>query len=768
MSLKQVNIAVVDNRTIVKADVLRTEKTGAPVKIKAVKGAKYILAEGEKGFAPENITVKRVGKALHVMLEGTDDRNPQLIIENFFDNPGELVGKAEDGQWHEYISSDGDSDHQAAFLMDGDSSALVLGAGTIGSLDGIAVAPFALSPALIALGALAGLLAAAGLTKVIAEHNKDSGDNGNGNESGAGGGNLPYVPTPVLNDVLDDKGDFQGPVANGGLTDDDTPTLEGTGTPGHLIVIRDNGNVIGSTQVGDDGKWTWTPEIPLTDGEHKFELVERDKDGHESGPTDGYVIIIDTEAPVRPGEGGSGGIEQIFDDVEPKMGPIAKGGWTNDDTPTLSGSKQTPGDIIIIRDNGKEIGSAMVSADGTWVFTPQQPLEDGKHSFDIIARDPAGNRSEPSDAWDIIIDTTIPTKPGDGNTPGIDDIIDDVGPVIGSIGRGDSTDDTKPMLEGSYQKPGTIITIIDNGEVIGSVVANEDGAWTFTPETDLSEGQHDFTIIIETPTGHVSPESDPWPVIIDLTPPEAPVIVELIDDQGAVTGAIRDGDTTDDAQPEIRGTAEANSTVIIYDNGREIGSVRADGEGNWTFIPVPPLLNGSHNISAKAQDAAGNIGEESDSIGFELISGGNATAPAIIGAWDDVEAFTGMLDNGALTNDARPEIRGSALPGATVTLYLDGRAQGTVVANESGQWSWTPGTDLTDGTHNFRAETTDAAGNAVSTGNFQLVIDTTAPDAGSIGAEDNVGTITGPVESGDTTDDSTPTFGGEAEPGATV
>ncbi|WP_455846480.1 Ig-like domain-containing protein, partial [Pantoea agglomerans] len=166
--------------------------------------------------------------------------------------------------------------------------------------------------------------------------------------------------------------------------------------------------------------------------------------------------------------------------------------------------------------------------------------------------------------------------------------------------------------------------------------------------------------------------------------------------------------------------------------------------------------------------AAGNIGEESDSIGFELISGGNATAPSIIGAWDDVEAFTGMLDNGALTNDARPEIRGTALPGQEVAIYLDDVLQGTVIANENGQWSWTPNTDLTDGTHNFRADAEGPFGEPVSTGKFELVIDTTAPDAGTIGAEDNVGAITGPVESGDTTDDSTPTFGGEAEPGATV
>uniref|UniRef100_UPI0028970AA5 Ig-like domain-containing protein n=1 Tax=Pantoea sp. CTOTU49201 TaxID=2953855 RepID=UPI0028970AA5 len=763
MSLNNVNVAMVENNTIVKTDVLRAEKAGTAVKIKAVKGAKYILAEGEKGYAPENITVKRVGKDLHVMLEGTDENQPQLIIEDFFTNPGELVGKAEDGQWHEFISSDGDGDHEAAFLMDGESSALVLGAGAIGALDGLAVAPFALSPALMALGALAGILAAAGLATAIA-HNRDNGGDHGGSDGGDGGGGGigPVIKAPVWSEVVDDHGDFQGPIQNGGLTDDNTPTFGGTGTPGNTIIIRDKGEVIGSTIVGEDGSWTWTPENPLPDGEHNITPVERDEHGNESVPGEEFVVIIDTDPPARPEIG------QVFDDVEPKMGPVANGGYTNDDTPTFSGEGQTPGDTIIIIDNGKEIGSVIVGEDGSWSFTPDEPLKDGDHSIEVVARDPAGNRSEPSDPWLVIVDTEIPGKPGTGTTGGLDDIIDDVGPVTGSIAKGGVTDDTTPTLEGSYQRPGTIVTIIDNGEVIGSTVADANGGWRFTP-AELPQGDHNFSIIIETPTGYVSPESDPWLVVIDLDAPEAPVIKEIIDDQGAVTGPINNGDVTDDAQPKISGTAEAGSTVIVYDKGVEIGRVQADDEGNWSFTPVPPLQNGNHEISAKAQDLAGNIGEASNSIGFELIAGGNATAPSIVGAWDDVEAYIGLLQSGAKTNDASPELRGTAPAGDTVTIIMDGKVQGTVIADGQGNWSWTPAADIPDGTHNFRAETHDDAGNPAATGNFQLVIDTDAPDAATgIVADDNVGPVVGPIGDGDTTDDSTPTIGGEGEPGGTV
>ncbi|MCU6429210.1 hypothetical protein KWH77_23735, partial [Enterobacter sichuanensis] len=50
-----------------------------------------------------------------------------------------------------------------------------------------------------------------------------------------------------------------------------------------------------------------------------------------------------------------------------------------------------------------------------------------------------------------------------------------------------------------------------------------------------------------------------------------------------------------------------------------------------------------------------------------------------------------------------------------------------------------------------------------------ITVDTTAPQAtGDEVLTDDVGAVTGPIRSGDTTDDNTPTFSGTAEPGSTV
>ncbi|WP_455846467.1 Ig-like domain-containing protein [Pantoea agglomerans] len=556
----------------------------------------------------------------------------------------------------------------------------------------------------------------------------------------------------------DNVGAITGPVESGDTTDDSTPTFGGEAEPGATVIISDGDEIIGTAIVGEDGSWTWTPETPLEDGAHEIGIVIRDEAGNESAPAEPIDFIVDTSEVAIS-------IDYAYDDVEAGTGNLSSGSVTNDSTPTLYG-KTKPNSIIEIREGDTVIGSVKADSFGRWSFTTPE-LAEGAHSFTATATDPAGQVSEPTAEFSLIVDVTAPVPGGPGESGGIGDVRDDVGPIQGSVAPGGITDDTTPTLEGSGLQPGDVVTIIDNGQPVGSAVADENGGWTFTPDTPLNDGEHSFTIIVTDPAGNSSEESEPYPVIVDTQAPDAPVIVRIIDDQGADRDDIVSGSTTDDAQPEIVGTAEPNSLVIIYDNGSVIGSVRANGEGNWSFIPVPPLLNGPHEISARAQDAAGNIGEASESVDFEVIAGGIPTAPAIIGAYDDVEAFTGIVNDGGLTNDARPEIRGTAQPGQEVTIYLNGAWQGTVIANESGQWSWTPGTNLPDNRYTIRAEVEGPDG-PLRTSNFSLTIDTEAPEAGSIGAEDNVGAITGPIENGDITDDSTPTFGGEAEPGATV
>ncbi|HBH7067279.1 TPA: Ig-like domain repeat protein [Enterobacter cloacae] len=855
MTLKPVNIAVVDKETIVKADVLRSEKVGSAVKIKAIPNAKYILAEGENGVAPENITLKRVGKDLFVMLEGTDEDQPQLIIEGYFDNPGELVGKGEDGQWHEYIATDGDDDDKAAFLLDGESSAQALGAGAIAGLDGLAVAGTAFSPALLALGALAGIGALVGLGAII-RHNRDDGhkDNNKGTVTPA------PVTTPELKDVHDDYGTKTGSIPQNGVTDDATPTFSGTGKPGDIVEFWENNQKLGETRVNPDGSWTWTPETPLSHGDHSIVLIGKGPDGRTSAPSDSFDFTVDLEAPVKPGigevednvgdvtgpihngdatddkqpvfrgegatpgdtvrlivddevvgtaivgedgkwevtpenplDGGSHSgkviitdpagndsepsddfkfivvpekpiIGEVEDDVGTVVGPIQNGGATDDTQPTFRGEGATPGDTVRLIVDDELVGTAIVGDDGKWVVTPENPLDGGSHTGKVIIADPEGNASEPSDDFKFIVDLDPPVKPVIG------DVEDDVGPVVGPIHDGDTTDDTLPVFRGDNGTPGdTVRLIIDDG-VVGTAIVGDDGKWEVTPENPLGDGDHEAVVVIVDPVGNASEPSDPIGFIVDTTPPAKPTIETVFDDAGLKTGFLANGDITDDSTPDFTGTAEKNSVVHIIVNGREVGSVTADATGKWTWTPSPALTNGHYDVSVVAEDKAGLRSEPSDAFAFDVVAGGIPTAPAITDVIDDVESHTGTIQQGGITNDDQPTITGTGQDGTTVYLYDGANPNpiGSAVVT-GGTWTIDIATPLAQGEHRFRAVAENAVGNrSPETGEWVINVDSIAPGAAT-GVElwDDFGTP-GIIADNDTTDDNTPTYRGQGEPGGTA
>ncbi|MCK7166983.1 Ig-like domain-containing protein [Enterobacter cloacae] len=747
MTLKPVNIAVVDKDTIVKADVLRSEKVGSAVKIKAIPNAKYILAEGENGVAPENITLKRVGKDLFVMLEGTDEDQPQLIIEDYFDNPGELVGKGEDGQWHEYIATDGDDDHKAAFLLDGESSAQALGAGAIAGLDGLAVAGTAFSPALLALGALAGIGALVGLGAIIRHNRGDGGD-----KKGA----VAPVTTPELTDVHDDYGTKTGSIPQNGVTDDATPTFSGTGTPGDIVEFWENNQKLGETRVGADGKWTWTPETPLAHGDHSIVLIGKGPDGRTSAPSDSFDFTVDLEAPVKPIIG------EVEDDVGAKTGPIHNGDATDDKQPVFRGEGATPGDTVRLIVDDEVVGTAIVGEDGKWEVTPEKPLPEGSHTGKVIITDPAGNDSKPSDDFKFIV---TPEKPVIG------EVEDDAGTVVGPIHNGGATDDTQPTFRGENGTPGDTVRLIVDDELVGTAIVGDDGKWAVTPEKPLPEGSHTGKVIITDPEGNASEPSDDFEFIVDLQGPDKPVIGDVEDDQGPFVGPIHDGDTTDDTQPVFSGDkGTPGDTVRLIIDDEVVGTAIVGDDGKWEVTPEKPLPEGEHEAVVVITDPVGNDSEPSDPIGF-IVDTTPPVKPTIDSVFDNAGLKTGNLTNGDITDDSTPAFTGTAEKNSLVRIIVNGKEVDSVTADPTGKWTWTPSPALTNGHYDVRVIAEDKAGLRSEPSDafaFDLVAGGIPPAPAITDVIDDVDAHVGTVQQGGITNDDKPTITCTGQDGTTI
>ena len=67
-------------------------------------------------------------------------------------------------------------------------------------------------------------------------------------------------------------------------------------------------------------------------------------------------------------------------------------------------------------------------------------------------------------------------------------------------------------------------------------------------------------------------------VTIDTTAPVAPSITSFSPDSGMVGDHITNANTL-----TLTGTAEANSTVKVYDGATLLGSATANGSGAWSY-----------------------------------------------------------------------------------------------------------------------------------------------------------------------------------------
>ena len=564
---------------------------------------------------------------------------------------------------------------------------------------------------------------------------------------------------PTIGEVIDDVGAITGPIANGGVTDDPTPTLTGQAEAGSKVTVYDNGTVLGSVIAGADGKWNYTPTTGISEGEHKFTTDATDKAGNTSPKSDVFTITTD----YTPPDASKLAITGVLDSEGEITGNVLSGGVTDDPRPVISGTG-TSGDTIFVyaKDStgNHQIGSAIVGSDGKWTMQPTAALISGPNDLTAVERDPVGNSTQPSAKYSIDVETGRP------QAPAIESVFDDVGPYTGFLQKGDVTDDTQPTFKGTSEG-GAVIKLYDGSTLIGSAKADASGSWTITTNI-LADGLHNVTATATNTVGQVSDPTGIWNFSTDTSKPANVTDLVVLDDVGNQTGPLHSGDTTDDSRPTFSGGAEAGGKVIIYDNGAKIGEAPVGTDGKWSFTPSSDLPEGNHAFTTEVVDAAGNGSGQSAPL--NVVVDTSTVDVSIVRVIDAVGSITGNIaPNDGVTDDTRPEIDGKGKAGATITVFDGSVALGTTTVKADGTWSFKPTADLAEGAHSLKAESKDLAGNTSNSSAFNFSVDTTPPAKPTIGEViDDVGAITGPIANGGVTDDPTPTLTGQAEAGSKV
>ena len=200
-------------------------------------------------------------------------------------------------------------------------------------------------------------------------------------------------------------------------------------------------------------------------------------------------------------------------------------------------------------------------------------------------------------------------------------------------------------------------------------------------------------------------------MVTDTVAPSAPSTPDMT--SGTDTGISNTDNITSNTTPVFTGTAEAGSTVTLYDGATLLGTITATG-GNWT-ITSSALSEGSHSVTATATDAASNTSAHSPSLAVTVdTSAPRVSSIALVGTPGATATSVQFLVtfnepvHGLSTDDFTPTTTGGAAGTVASVTAASGSTATVTINNITG-----PGTlrlDVKAGTN-----ITDTAGNALPT-----------------------------------------------------
>ncbi|WP_343620981.1 Ig-like repeat protein Blp2 [Acinetobacter proteolyticus] len=440
------------------------------------------------------------------------------------------------------------------------------------------------------------------------------------------------------------------PTANLGT---DTQTITGKTEAKAKIEIKDaEGKVIATTQADAEGNFTIKLDQPLVNG-GKVSVTAIDASGNASKATvvtgnkdtiapDAPTAQLNADGTIVTGKAEANAKVSIYDADGKLLGSVIankEGLYSIKVSPALTSekggtvvaedaaeNKSTPSKVIAGKDtlapdqpfvdvnkegssiqgraeanskvqikdaDGKIIGSGVTDAQGKFQITLSPALATDKKAT-IIVEDAAGNQSKPLEI-----------------TAGKDSIAPDKA-VVEINAAGDSvtgTAEANTKIE---------IRSADGKTLYGSGTVGADGKFSITLSSALTDKNVGKVYIIDA----AGNRSDAFDVVgtKDTIAPNKPILQTVMDDVGAVKGAIAAGGDTDDTKPTLAGVGEAKTVLTIYDNGQPIGTVTVGDNGRWSFEVKQDLSLGPHKITLTLTDAAGNISEASDAFSFNVVA----------------------------------------------------------------------------------------------------------------------------------------------------
>ncbi len=298
------------------------------------------------------------------------------------------------------------------------------------------------------------------------------------------GGATPPLHVDITG-AVDNAGVAKGALEYGAITDDQTPTLQGTVTAGESVTLYYR--AAGSTGAWTTGgvatvtgeSWSWEPGSNLPAGKYEFQA----RSGNVNSAQ--FVLELVPESQMS----GKTVIVDAWDDVG-TTGVLSTGDITDDYRPELRGRAEANSMVYLVAKHalhGSQTFTIQADHTGNWSWTPDNDLTVGSWEFKV-KKNASGNLSS---AFNLILEAP------NAAAPKILSAEDDTDPNnLVSLSRGDTTDDLTPTLfgTGTANTTVTIRSTLNGKNTNFNVNVDEDGYWSWTPPKDMEQGDWTFKV----------------------------------------------------------------------------------------------------------------------------------------------------------------------------------------------------------------------------------------------------------------------------------
>ncbi len=512
------------------------------------------------------------------------------------------------------------------------------------------------------------------------------------------------------------------------ITSNTTPTFTGTAESGSTVTLYDtDGSTVLGTATATGGNWSITSSS-LSAGSHTLTAKATDTAGNTSSASSGLAITIDTSAPTG----------LTLDSTT-----ISSANATSSATiATLSATDGLSITYSLATGNGtNDADNGSFTISGTSLRVGGAALTAGTYKLYVAATDTAGNVANQAFTLTVV------------DAPSVSSIVRTGAASATVAGSASSISYTVTFDQAVTGVDASDFALTATGTASGSIASVSGSGTTYTVTVNTLAGDGTLRLDLNSSgTGIqngnsvaiVSGYTSGSTYSLDHTAPNAPSTPDL--STGSDSGASNSDNITNATTPTFTGTAESGSTVTLYDTDGStvLGTGTATG-GNWS-ITTSTLSSGSHTLTAKASDAAGNVSSASSGLSVTIdttvptVSSVSVPGNGLYKAGDTL-SFTVNTDE-AVTVDTSGGTPRLALDVGGTTVYA-GYASGSGSSALVFSYTVQAGDTDTDGiaVNALQANggtLTDTAGNALtptlnsvgSTSN--VLIDTTAPTVASV------------------------------------